>query len=98
MNNYFESNVKDSFSFDTAQIIKSDFKKYDSSKFLTVQVYEVINNNRKTISQIVNSDVDIIFDESKSVRNSQCRSIVSFNMFLLHVLSGFINIKIFKAI
>ena len=86
MNNYFESNVKDSFSFDTAQIIKSDFKKYDSSKFLTVHKNEVINNNRKTISQIVNSDVDIIFDESKSVRNSQCRSIVSFNMFLLHVL------------
>ena len=26
MNNYFESNVKDSFSFDTAQINKSDFK------------------------------------------------------------------------
>lgn len=86
MNNYFESNVKDSFSFDTAQINKPDFKKYDSSKFLTVHKNEAINNNRKTISQIVNSDVDIIFDESKSVRNSQCRSIVSFNMFLLHVL------------
>lgn len=86
MNNYFESNVKDSFSFDTALINKSDFKEYNSNTFLTVNSSEAIQSSSKTISQIINADIDFSLNESKSERNTQCRSIVNFNMFLLHVL------------
>ena len=91
MNNYFESNVKDSFSFEMDKIKKSDFKEYNSYTFLTVNSGEAIKSSRKTISQIISADIDFSLNESKSVRNTQCRSIVNFNMFLLHVLRIYKN-------
>jgi uncharacterized protein with ParB-like and HNH nuclease domain len=86
MSNYFESNVKDSFSFDTALICKSDFKEFNPDIFLIVNSGYENESNKKTISQIIKEEISISFDEVKSSRNSQCRSIVNFNMFILHVL------------
>jgi uncharacterized protein with ParB-like and HNH nuclease domain len=86
MSNYFESNVKDSFSFDTALICKSDFKEFNPDIFLIVNLGYENESNKKTISQIIKEEISISFDEVKSSRNSQCRSIVNFNMFILHVL------------
>ena len=86
MSNYFESNVKDSFSFDTAVISKSDFKTFNPAIFSTTNISADIESNKKSISQIIKEEISISFNEEKSNRNSQCRSIVNFNMFLLHVL------------
>lgn len=86
MSNYFESNVKDSFSFDTAVISKSDFKTFNPAIFSTTNISADIESNKKSISQIIKEEISISFNEEKSNRNSQCRSIVNFNMFLLHIL------------
>lgn len=86
MSNYFESNVKDSFSFDTTLISKSDFKEFNPDIFLIANLGLEIESSKKTISQIIKEEISISFDDEKLNRNSQCRSIVNFNMFLLHVL------------
>jgi uncharacterized protein with ParB-like and HNH nuclease domain len=86
MSNYFESNVKDSFSFDTAVISKADFKSFNPSIFSITNFSSDIESNKKSISQIIKEEISISFDEDKSNRNTQCRSIVNFNMFILHVL------------
>jgi len=86
MSNYFESNVKDSFSFDNTVISKSDFKSFNPSIFSTTNFSSDIESNKKSISQIIKEEITISFDEDKSNRNTQCRSIVNFNMLILHVL------------
>jgi uncharacterized protein with ParB-like and HNH nuclease domain len=86
MSNYFESNIKDSFLFDINEIKKVDFKVFNPNIFLTSNFDLDVESSKKTISQIINEEISISFDEKKSNRNSQCRSIVNFNMFLLHVL------------
>lgn len=85
MNNYFESNVKDSFLYDTSKIEKSDFKEYNSEIFTTVINGDLIDSGKKTISQIINEDFEFSVDDIKKVKNTQCRSIINFNMLLLHV-------------
>jgi uncharacterized protein with ParB-like and HNH nuclease domain len=86
MTNYFESNVKASFNFDTSKIDKHHFKTFDESIFSISTVVEENRNNQLTISQIVETEINPITIEKESFRNTQCRSILNFNMFLLHVL------------
>lgn len=86
MTNYFESNVKASFNFDTSKIEKSNFKTFDDTIFSISNTVEERKNNQLTISQIVETDINPVAIEKESFRNSQCRSILNFNMFLLHVL------------
>jgi len=86
MTNYFESNVKASFNFDTSKIEKHQFKTFDESIFSISTVVEENRNNQLTISQIVETDINPIAIEKESFRNTKCRSILNFNMFLLHVL------------
>jgi uncharacterized protein with ParB-like and HNH nuclease domain len=89
MTNYFESNVKASFNFDTSNIESHHFKTFDESIFSISNVVEENRNNQLTISQIVETDINPIAIEKESFRNTQCRSILNFNMFLLHVLRIF---------
>lgn len=89
MTNYFESNVKASFNFDTSKIEKHQFKTFDESIFSISTVVEENRNNQLTISQIVETEINPIAIEKESFRNTKCRSILNFNMFLLHVLRIF---------
>ena len=86
MNNYFESNVKDSFNYDTSKITNSDFKEFDSDKFHISDIEGEITNNRMTITEIIEGVINTTNKEEINHRNTQCRSIINFNIFLIHVL------------
>ena len=96
MNNYFESNVKVSLPYDTSKVVENDFKKFDREKFdrekFAVNSLQTVSmsleqNKGFTIQEIINEDNSLIADSGKSQEsNSECRSIISFNVFLLHVL------------
>jgi hypothetical protein len=86
MTNYFESNVKASFIFDTSKIEKSHFKSFDDTIFSLSSIGIENRNNQSTISEIIETDINPITIEKESFKNTECRSILNFNMFLLHVL------------
>lgn len=87
MNNYFESNVKLSFPYDTSNIVEADFKKFNLEKFNYKS--EHIENDYKgiTVQEITKLDNDLSEENSKEgYINTECRSIISFNVFLFHTL------------
>lgn len=91
MNNYFESNVKISFPYDTSKVTEIDFKKYNAEKFNYNSDFEELNIEKAiTISEIIEFDTSVeIKTKNKSDSNTECRSIITFNLFLLHALRIF---------
>lgn len=94
MNNYFEANVNVVYKFDTSIIQKEDFKSFKNfilaqKNYLSEASIEVdIKPNKLSVSEIIKDDSeseDLIVPDIY-VRNTECRSILNFNMFLLHVL------------
>jgi uncharacterized protein with ParB-like and HNH nuclease domain len=88
MSNFFESNVKLSIGYDTDKIIESDFREFKSDAFHSI-IPNGEQNNLKglTISEIIKSeDNNFSGEKHRKEINTSCRSIVTFNLFLLHVL------------
>lgn len=87
MSNYFEKNVADVFNIERANVKPENFKFYNTTYFSVndnSNSAESIHQSR-TISEIINSDeVDIKIDTTNSDNNSKCRSIISFNILLIH--------------
>jgi uncharacterized protein with ParB-like and HNH nuclease domain len=90
MSNYFESNVKLSFNYDTSKVTEINFKDFSFEKFYKDEI--IVNaesNNEKgfVIAEIIKFDQNKFFDDTTNkVINSECRSIISFNVFLFHVI------------
>ncbi len=87
MSNYFEKNVADVFNIERANVKPENFKFYDTTFF---SVNDNSNSSEdfhqsKTISEIINNDeVDIEIETTNSDNSSKCRSIISFNILLIH--------------
>lgn len=91
MNNYFESNIKISFPYDTNTIKENDFSNYNESIF-NIKKDEVIFDQKAnlTIDEILNSEIDSKENtKAGENQNSACRSIISFNVLLLHTFRIF---------
>lgn len=88
MSNYFESNVKLSIPYDTSIVSESDFKEFNPIKFnCKTDKIDQEKLKVKTISEIINFKEEILIEEkSEKQINTSCRSIITFNMFLLHTL------------
>lgn len=87
MNNFFESNVKLSFPYDTSNISESDFREFSHEKFEVESIQFDSKTEGITISEIVSlSDSHTINNKPIKEVNTECRSIISFNVFLFHVL------------
>lgn len=88
MSNFFESNVKLSFPYDTSNVVEADFEKFNPEKFNCNNINTGQNNfGGMTISEIISFEEKIITEEKTEKEiNTACRSIITFNMFLLHVL------------
>jgi uncharacterized protein with ParB-like and HNH nuclease domain len=86
MNNYFESNVKISFPYDTSTITENDFSEFNETIFYLVNDNNISENKRNlTIDEILTLDNDINTGNKKEIeQNTACRSIISFNVLLLH--------------
>ena len=87
MSNYFEKNVADVFNVERTNVKPENFKFYDTT-FFSVNVNSDSSENNhqaKTISEIINSDeVDVRIDTKNTDNGSKCRSIISFNVLLIH--------------
>ncbi|MCZ2140938.1 MAG: DUF262 domain-containing HNH endonuclease family protein [Bacteroidia bacterium] len=87
MSNYFEKNVADVFNIERTNIRPENFKFYDTT-FFSVNVNSnspESNHQAKTISEIINNDeVDVRIDTTNADNSSKCRSIISFNILLIH--------------
>jgi uncharacterized protein with ParB-like and HNH nuclease domain len=87
MSNYFEKNVADVFNIERTNIKPENFKFYDTMFFsVNDNSNSSVNNHQsKTISEIINSDeIDIEVGNTNSDNSSKCRSIISFNILLIH--------------
>jgi uncharacterized protein with ParB-like and HNH nuclease domain len=87
MSNYFEKNVADVFNIERANVKPENFKFYDTTFFSVNDNSNSseINHQSKTINEIINNDeVDIKIDTTNSDNSSKCRSIISFNILLIH--------------
>lgn len=87
MSNYFEKNIADVFNIERASVKPENFKFYDTTFFSVNDNSNSSENNHqaKTISEIINNDeVDVIIDTASTDNSSKCRSIVSFNILLIH--------------
>lgn len=87
MSNYFEKNVADVFNIDRTNIKPENFKQYDTTFFsVNINSNSSENNHQaKTISEIINNDeVDVSIDTKNTDNSSKCRSIISFNILLIH--------------
>jgi len=87
MSNYFEKNVADVFNIDRANIKPENFKFYDTTFFSVNDNSNSSESDKqsKTISEIISNDeVDIKIDTINSDNSSKCRSIISFNILLIH--------------
>lgn len=87
MTNFFEKNVKVAFSYDTKNVKEEDFKLYSIDKF----PISISNTNNLTEGKNISQIVEVLYqnsDESLDEKqiNTDCRSIITFNVFLLHVL------------
>ncbi len=87
MSNYFEKNVADVFNIERTNVKPENFKFYDTT-FFSVNVNSnssESNHQAKTISEIINNDeVDVRIDTTNVDNSSKCRSIISFNILLIH--------------
>jgi uncharacterized protein with ParB-like and HNH nuclease domain len=88
MNNYFESNVKAVYQYDTALVQEQDFACYKPEKFnVNSSIDDQENFKELTINDIIKLDEKTTATSyTEVIINSTCRSIISFNLFLLHVL------------
>jgi uncharacterized protein with ParB-like and HNH nuclease domain len=87
MSNYFEKNVADVFNIERTNIKPENFKLYDTTYFSVNTNSNSYENNHqsKTISEIINNDeVDVRIDTTNIDNSSKCRSIISFNILLIH--------------
>jgi len=86
MNNYFESNVKISFPYDTSKIKGNYFSEFNETIFNSKNVNTIFENKiNLTIDEILKIEDEIISNNTTEiVQNSACRSIISFNVLLLH--------------
>lgn len=86
MNNYFESNVKISFPYDTSTIKENFFSEYNEAIFSLKNDNDTFEDTGSlTINQILEFKEDTISNKiGYFVQNSDCRSIISFNVLLLH--------------
>ncbi|MCX8532671.1 DUF262 domain-containing protein [Chryseobacterium luquanense] len=86
MSNYFEKNVSDVFNIERANIKSENFKSYEESFFKSENTNASENSHKaKTISEIINNEeVDIKVDITNTDNSSKCRSIISFNILLIH--------------
>ena len=85
--NYFEKNVADVFNIERANVKPENFKFYDTTFFSVNDNSNSAESNHqsKTISEIINSDeVDIKVETTNYDNSSKCRSIISFNILLIH--------------
>lgn len=87
MTNFFEKNVKMAFPYDTRIISENDFKSYNKDKF-PISNSSVDNSSvGMTINEIVTAKDFQEFGSSEDKQiNTDCRSIITFNVFLFHVL------------
>jgi uncharacterized protein with ParB-like and HNH nuclease domain len=87
MSNYFEKNVADVFNIERANIRPENFKFYDTTFF---SINDNSSNSEskhqsKTISEIINNEVvEVKSDTAITENSSKCRSIISFNILLIH--------------
>lgn len=96
MNNYFEKNVADVFNVERANVKPKNFKFYDVHFFSINDNSNTSENNHqaKTISEIINEEeVEIKNDTTITDNNSKCRSIISFNILLIHTYRIFNLLK-----
>ncbi len=87
MSNYFEKNVADVFNIERANIKSENFKFYDTTFFSTNENSSSSESNHqsKTISEIIKNEVvEIKTDTAITENTSKCRSIISFNILLIH--------------
>ena len=87
MSNYFEKNVADVFNIERANVKPENFKFYDTMFFSVHDNSNSSKNNHqaKTISEIIKHDeVDVKIDTINADNSSKCRSIISFNILLIH--------------
>jgi uncharacterized protein with ParB-like and HNH nuclease domain len=88
MKNYFESNVKISFPYnnDKDKIKRSHFSEFKEVIFIPKNNNDFVErNNSLTIDEILKSNDKIITNNTTELaQNSACRSIISFNVLLLH--------------
>ena len=87
MSNYFEKNVADVFNIERANVKPENFKFYDTTFFSTNNNTSTSESNHqsKTISEIINNEiVQIEIDKANTDNSSKCRSIISFNILLIH--------------
>ena len=87
MSNYFEKNVADVFNIERANVKPENFKFYDTTFFSVNNISNSSENNHqaKTISEIINNDaIEVKIDTTNADNNSKCRSVISFNIFLIH--------------
>jgi len=95
MSNFFENNVKLSFSYDTKEIKEHDFKTFSPEKFgSAVQESDEKKLEGLTISEIISGHKISLFEENnENDVPIKCRSIITFNLFLLHVLRIYKRLK-----
>jgi uncharacterized protein with ParB-like and HNH nuclease domain len=93
MNNYFESNIKISFPYDTNTIKENDFSEYDKTIFNLKNDIDILEQKGNlTIDEILKSENEIISKNITEVaQNTSCRSIISFNVLLLHTFRIYRN-------
>lgn len=88
MSNYFESNVKISFPYnnDKGNIEVSHFSEFNEAIFTPKSNNDFSEKiNSLTIDEILKSDYEIIANNTaEDGHNTTCRSIISFNVLLLH--------------
>jgi uncharacterized protein with ParB-like and HNH nuclease domain len=88
MNNYFEKNVVEIFKVNRENIKFEDFRTYDQTIFQlsTNSLSQDDQTLSKTIKEIVleSTDSTETTDQIKNDSDAKCRSIVSFNVFLIH--------------
>jgi len=86
MNNYFESNIKISFPYDTSTIKENHFSEYNETIFSPKNLIDVLEiKGNLTIDEILKLNNDINTGNHKEIeQNTACRSIISFNVLLLH--------------
>ena len=86
MNNYFESNVKISFPYDTSIIKENYFSEFNETIFNQKNDNVFFENKRDlTIDEILKIEEKIVSNNTiEIVQNTACRSIISFNVLLLH--------------
>lgn len=91
MKNYFESNIKISFPYDTSIIRENYFSEFNEAIFNSNNGDAIFENKRNlTIDKLLKIEDEFISNGATQIaQNSACRSIISFNVLLLHTFRIF---------